>query len=542
MVAEERFTRIGARTMNTAIVRFARDLLATVVLPFICLPLLCFGYSCASVGGLFGLFPDAQCMITTLAYSACVTAISLLGGTLCAVWFAHRRDPVTRVAALLLTFPLLLPPAVVAICYHTSLGAASPLVVRWSYVLDEPFLSAVAIATVCYTPLVAWIVWVGLQNVPAAQMRLARLHFSWYGTLWRFGFRFARQEIVVAALIVFLLVLQDFDISNITGLDTLAVEVYIRASNLLTVDHVLAASLPLVAGGVMLALGLTCLIFQRIDRPASVSEGLMQEPRPRPSELGLVVLVTLPVFGGAAVAAWNLIVASRTAVDVAASWRDSAPDLLRSAAFSLTGAGLAVIIAGALLPLLSGRSRLLRGAVLALVLAAFAIPPAIASLSLLDVVDRLEIPLLPQIFRGPARLALVLALRSMPVVLLVIALGAMMDNRRAEQLAAVHRVEWRSRMLRLRWPLIRPHILLAGIFGFIAGMRELELFVLHAPPGATTLTVRIFNALHFGAPTRTAGLCLVLAVASASSLLLLRPVRLASNQRRVRDRISRRTH
>jgi iron(III) transport system permease protein len=67
--------------------------------------------------------------------------------------------------------------------------------------------------------------------------------------------------------------------------------------------------------------------------------------------------------------------------------------------------------------------------------------------------------------------------------------------------------------LQVRLPLLLPSMLgTAGIL-FILTVGELGATLLVAPPGQTTLTMRIYNFLHYGASDTVAGLGLVMTVA-----------------------------
>jgi iron(III) transport system permease protein len=74
-------------------------------------------------------------------------------------------------------------------------------------------------------------------------------------------------------------------------------------------------------------------------------------------------------------------------------------------------------------------------------------------------------------------------------------------------------------------PLLKPGLLAAALVVFALTAGELGATLLVAPPGQATLTMRIYNYLHYGASSSVAGLCLLMMTAGlaagAVSLLAL---------------------
>ena len=62
-------------------------------------------------------------------------------------------------------------------------------------------------------------------------------------------------------------------------------------------------------------------------------------------------------------------------------------------------------------------------------------------------------------------------------------------------------------------PMLAPGLLAAAGIVFALNLGELGATLLVAPPGQATLTIRIYNFLHYGASGTVAGLCLMMAAA-----------------------------
>jgi ABC-type Fe3+ transport system permease subunit len=90
------------------------------------------------------------------------------------------------------------------------------------------------------------------------------------------------------------------------------------------------------------------------------------------------------------------------------------------------------------------------------------------------------------------------------------------------------------------WPQIRRPVLLAGYVVFLLCLWDVESMILVVPPGGETLTLRIFNLLHYGHNAQVNALCLTLLGLALLPLVLAETGRWAWRvwQRRVRARHS----
>jgi iron(III) transport system permease protein len=82
-------------------------------------------------------------------------------------------------------------------------------------------------------------------------------------------------------------------------------------------------------------------------------------------------------------------------------------------------------------------------------------------------------------------------------------------------------IPWWTRLLRIALPQRRAALALAWGIAFALGLGELSAGILVAPPGLTTLTLRIFSLLHYGVEDQVAGICLALFLAFQLAVLPL---------------------
>lgn len=75
--------------------------------------------------------------------------------------------------------------------------------------------------------------------------------------------------------------------------------------------------------------------------------------------------------------------------------------------------------------------------------------------------------------------------------------------------------------LKVRLPLLAPGLLAAAALCFALTLAELGATLIVAPPGMATLTMRLYNLLHYGATEMVAGLCLVMTAATVAAGILV---------------------
>ncbi|MCA9171096.1 MAG: hypothetical protein KDB23_25660, partial [Planctomycetales bacterium] len=80
-----------------------------------------------------------------------------------------------------------------------------------------------------------------------------------------------------------------------------------------------------------------------------------------------------------------------------------------------------------------------------------------------------------------------------------------------QQTLDVIRVSGGGRWTELRhaiWPAMRPTLIWLWLVTLAAAVADLSASILAVPPGVTTLSIRIFNLVHYGVTDQLAGLCL----------------------------------
>jgi iron(III) transport system permease protein len=465
--------------------------------------------------------PSAAVLVNTLLFAGVTGGVATLMGAMTAYVATRTTFWLRNVLIVVLTVPALLPPYVVALALRTALAPASPWVFTIPAVWDHPLLTASALAVLCYMPLALWITYCGLRGIPPAEEEHAALYMSAARAALRITLPRVVPELACSAGLVFLLCLQSFDICSMTGLRTLITEVFIAAAGSRSLSGAVACSVPVVLVGTLIA----GAVVKSTD---VMSQRLMRLPgngarRVRVS-IGIQIawtVVAVPLLAVAALPLWNLVICAGSWGAVWNAWQGAAGDLLNATRFAVAATVLVLCGTLVVVPLLAHARRVVRWLALSTLLAVFAMPSAVLSLCMLEFADRSNLPLVGYLANGMPRIVTILAGRYLLLAGLIVACGWAAERARDTELAALHGVSWYRRWRWLEAPRVGVYVAAAAAAILALTLRELDLAILHAPPGAATLSARIFNAIHFGSPAQTASLCLVQSLATVSPVLLL---------------------
>jgi iron(III) transport system permease protein len=102
--------------------------------------------------------------------------------------------------------------------------------------------------------------------------------------------------------------------------------------------------------------------------------------------------------------------------------------------------------------------------------------------------------------------------RFLPLATLVVAMRLRRIDPLLEDAARVFQTTTLAGWLRVRLPMLAPGLVAASALLLAFTWNELGATLLVVPPGRQTLTLRIYNYLHYGDSQTVAGLCLVTAL------------------------------
>jgi iron(III) transport system permease protein len=193
--------------------------------------------------------------------------------------------------------------------------------------------------------------------------------------------------------------------------------------------------------------------------------------------------------------------------------------------WSLLIGGLAASAAvGAAVPLawLARRGGWRAAPALSLAALGLALPGPVIGLAIIALLNRPQIPPLRWLYdQSIAAPWLAQTWRGLPLALLVLwaAVRSLPDE--ILESAALEGARWPTILGRIVLPLRAWAVFGAWLAAFAAALAELDASVLAMPPGVETLTILIFNLLHYSVEDRVAGICLALFLGIQIGTILL---------------------
>lgn len=406
-------------------------------------------------------------------------------------------------------------------------GAFSPGTPAWQTGTGA-LLAVTFIHTCAAIPWVTLLISFGLTRTDRSQEEQALLDGGWTNVLWRLILPKLRLWMLAAALWCTIPIVTEMVVSNLYQVPTVAEQVYLDASRgsvgpLTYVCAILVCMLPLV-----IALGLLLGLAPPWRRAPERSQHFAASPLPLGrwrTVLSLVVwslvagLVALPIVNLIAKAGWQPTSgqdgrthygwsSSRLATTAYESITLFQAEFYWSGLLAVASSSLALAIAWAVFALAGRRCRVVFSGLMILTIA---VPGPLVSMLVIGLLNRSTPSWLGWLYDNTlAAPILAQEFRLLPIAwILVHALHAMISSSTWEQvkLDGLTRGEILRRVV---WPQIGYRGLAAWLLLAVLSVGELSCSILVLPPGVTTISMRLFEMLHFGMRHQDSGLCGVL--------------------------------
>jgi iron(III) transport system permease protein len=432
----------------------------------------------------------------TLGLSFLASVAAVVFGALLALLIA-RSNLFGRRALFFVTLgQLLIPPHILAIASQQLLGNGF-----------AGLTAAASVLAVSYYPLVFLIVIAGLTGIDPSQEEAALLARPRYSVLRSLTLPLLRPHLLAAFVLVFLLCVVEYGVPDLLRLNTYPVEIFAQFSAFY--DEAAAAALcaPLLLFTFVLVAIMHRLIGERMFVPIRVGR---ETPR--------VILALGRARIGASAVAWLIAGAAlvlpllRMAYQVFASKRTivsmlSAAPILSSV---LLAAASATFIMALSFPMAYAAERAkpsIRGWILLMALLPLAVPATVIGIGLVRLWNRdIGLP----IYGTTLMLVLGYAARFSPFAVVILAATVKQVNREQEEAVLLTSASWWRRVGRIVAPQCMAGLAAAWTITFVFCLGELGASLLLMPPGSETVTLRLFNLLHYGAHDVVSALSLTL--------------------------------
>jgi iron(III) transport system permease protein len=352
-----------------------------------------------------------------------------------------------------------------------------------------------------YLPLGVGLALVGFLSVDAAMVEVGRLHRTDVDIFMRVVLPLVAPALVAAGGLIFAFSITDYSVPTLFSVNVYSLEVFSDFSATNQAARALILSLPLV-----IATLLVLWASQRALRSTLQREASQRAPPRLESPLWLGALqwaALLILFAQVLVLLLSLLAATSSPGNMAYAVSSAAGDI----GFTLFQAALTSILCMPLALIAAERLKSGGGLWWMLVLAPLGIPSPLIGIGVIRVVSATSV------FYG-SWLSPVLGtlVRFTPVAALVVLAHLKRSDPLLFDAAELYRRSLVGVWGKIKLPLQASGLIAAAglVFAFTFG--EMGSTLLTVPPGVGTVTLRVFNYLHYGGSDVVAGLCLMMVV------------------------------
>lgn len=434
---------------------------------------------------------------------------TLLGAPL-GLLLARTRLPAKRLLRIALIIPLIIPPYVLALAWILLTGSTGLLarVIGRDFLSDwtYSFAGAVIVLSVAYYPLSMLATEAAARRVDGHLEEGALLVTNTRRVLWRITIPLIASMIAAAALLIFVLGLSEFGVPSLLRVRVYTTEVFTAFAALYDFGAATALAVPLLVVTVIIAVTIKLIVGERfISLRRSIHPGLpLSLGRGRSLVFGGTILafalsVVLPLVA-LAYEAGNLKRVTSTLAGSGAAIRNS----LSLAAIAAT----LVIVLATFLGYWRGRARTRwRGTFDLVLLVIFAVPSTVLGVGLIGLWNRPGLP--GELYTTQAIIIIAYVARFVTVAALILAANVRQIPESLEEAADVAGASWPRSFAQIVFPNMRSAVVAAWLVCFILSVGELGTTILVAPPGESTLPVRIYTIIANTPSSEVAALALM---------------------------------
>ncbi|HSE36568.1 MAG TPA: iron ABC transporter permease [Blastocatellia bacterium] len=478
-------------------------------------------FTFANYGRLLFEARQRELLINSASLGAATAFVATILGAPLGLLFARADLPAKSLLRLALIIPLVLPPYVLGLAWiyvSGSTGIAARLLGRDLLSSSTYSLAgAVVVLSIGFFPLAMLGTEAAARRVDGRLEEAGLLVANPRRVLTRITLPLIAPGVAAAALVIFVFALSEFGVPGLLRVRVFTTEVFTAFAAQYDFGRATALSVPLLLLALIAAVALKLAIGDRLlTTRRSLHTGLIfnlgSGRAPAIILLGMVLTlsVLLPLSA--------LTFEAHGVGAIVAAVRSSGRAITNSIVLSLCGAFLTVAL-GLLLGYSRGRARTRFGRLADLVfIVLFAAPSTVIGVGLIGLWNR------PgpfgEIYRSPLIIVIAYLARFGAVAALILAAAVRQVPASLEEAAEVAGAGWLRAFARIVFPQITAATTAALAVSFIFAFGELGATVLVAPPGESTLPVRVYTLIANAPSSQVASLALMQASIVLMPLIL----------------------
>ena len=480
--------------------------------------------------------------LQTLAFAVTVGLFSTATAFFSAFAVHISNNRMIRGLAFVILPMAVLPPHIHALAWGAIVRDLNRVLrhMSWALLPEQGFMLSAWVQSMALLPFAFGMLYLGFKTLPADVTEAARLLGTGTRTTLRVILPLQVPNLSAAFLLLFLLSLLDYSVPSIFQLNLYTLTIFSEFSIRYDAAHAFLLSLPLLAVSLPAAWGLQIALRRIPLSPAGNAKGKVFLPShamlriPMTIALAIVLLQLLsPLFS---------LMGNAFSSLAQPHWLlDALPDMAGTLSTGLLAACIALPFTWAAADAIHHKRAGHRLWWLLLMLP-LSLPAPLIGIGLIQVWNSKALHwtgLYSTLFMP----ALASVLRFLPLgVLLLISAMKRLDPGLLEAALILQRSPPHG-LLRVRLPLLGSALAGAGLLAAVLSFGELGATLLLLPPGAGSLTIKIYNYLHYGQSDVVAGLCLILyllALAIGAGLIRLfipkRPVPFTAKEKNIAKR------
>jgi len=442
-------------------------------------------------------------LFSSISLATLVATAGILVGTLVATFLWRKFRSFAPVILLLLLALAGIPPYIHALTWldvFAAIHAYFPLfpVSGW---LPSAWVDLMALL-----PIAIFLCWVAFASVDVRLIEAARVFRPDMTVFYRIILPLAAPALGAAFGFLFLICCTDYSVPSLFGADIYALDIFARFSATGSATQAFLYAVPLLLVTIIVIFLSRSGIRTLAQTPNWLSDRWGNPPvfpwyyrLLQGIAAGIVILQILVLFSG-------LILSTSTLGTFFGSVFRSSDELvytlLIAASVILVSLPLAIAVAGEM------KKPGIRGSFAwCIALAPLAIPAPLIGIGMITFWNN---PSLAAVYPGILMPVFAAVARFAPFAAIILYVQMrFIDPAFFEAAEIFSRSPWKK-WSRVRLPLLAPGLLVsAGILATLS-LAELGATLIVAPPGHTTMTIRIYNYIHYGASGEVAGLCLAI--------------------------------
>ncbi len=478
-------------------------------------------------------------LYNSLLVGAFATLLALSFGLVAALWLAGLPPRWRNWFLALAVIALALPPFLVTNCWLHFLGYTG-VWRRWLPLNIFSLGGTVWILALLLWPITLLAVWTAWQRLEPAQLESDMAVTGW-ALIRGLLLPLARTALALAAVLTFILALNNFAVPAILQVKVFPAEMWVRFNTTFDTLGTLKLSWPLVVGPLLLLL---CFARRQIPWPhlsAPVPPKLFRQQL-GPQWFWLCGLATLLVcFLAVGLPLLQILSVQRTWTELPGALAAGQSAVWNSFLFA-AAASTAIMVLGltaaarslasphssphtgpGFLPHFARRASAFRLLPSAFVWLLFLLPGVLLGIALINLFNR---PWSSLFYQSAWIVILAFVVRYLALGWASAAHALRAVDPDLTDAACLEGANRWQLLRHIQWPQVAPRIAAAWYIVFLLCLWDVESMILVVPPGAETLALRIFNLLHYGHNAQVNALCLALLTLAVAPLVIWHAYRL----------------